>query len=270
MSRFAAATAVVARGDGSFDAEISPEWAIGDRPNGGYLVAIMARAAVEAVTAAGAPHPHPLAAAATYLAAPPPGPALLLVDVLRTGRTASQARVALMQEGRARVEAQFTLGRLGEAAPRWSGIPLVELPPAGDCVRLPADPPGRFQVPLFNELELRVDPAVMGWAAGKPEFTGEVRGWLRTTDGTEPDPFLLLLAVDATPPATFDLGSTGWVPTLTLSTYVRAAPAPGPLRFRQRAGLVADGFVDEVCEVWDSRDRLVASATQFAAVRFPD
>jgi hypothetical protein len=34
------------------------------------------------------------------------------------------------------------------------------------------------------------------------------------------------------------------------------------------ARLVEDGLVDEVCEVWDARGRLVAQATQLAKVRF--
>src|SRR6185369_598975 len=75
-----------------------------------------------------------------------------------------------------------------------------------------------------------------GWAVGKPSGRGELRGWLRFDDGREPDTLALLTAVDALPPATFDLGVTGWVPTLELSCHVRAAPAPGALAVRQRPG----------------------------------
>ena len=38
---------------------------------------------------------------------------------------------------------------------------------------------------------------------------------------------------------------THWVPTLQMSAYVRARPAPGWLAIRMTAGLVADGMVDE-------------------------
>ena len=51
----------------------------------------------------------------------------------------------------------------------------------------------------------------------------ELRGWTRFADGREPDPLSLLFFVDAIPPATLMIGSTGWVPTLQMSTYVRAA-----------------------------------------------
>jgi hypothetical protein len=59
------------------------------------------------------------------------------------------------------------------------------------------------------------------------------------------------------------------VPTLELSVYLRARPAAGPLRVRQRTRLIErPGMMDEVCDVWDSRGRLVAQGTQLASVRF--
>ena len=57
-----------------------------------------------------------------------------------------------------------------------------------------------------------------------------IRGWLRLADGREPDPLMLLLARDALPPVAFDLGLSGWTPTLELTVHVRARPAPGWLR----------------------------------------
>jgi len=77
----------------------------------------------------------------------------------------------------------------------------------------------------------------------------------------------LLYVADSFPPSTFTLGSVGWVPTLELTTYLRGVPAPGPLRLRQRARMLAGSFVDQVCEAWDSRGRVVVQATQLAAVR---
>ena len=68
-STFAEVAALVEHGRGRFGAEISPEWTIGDKPNGGYLLAMLGRAAA-AVT----PHGHVLAASAHYLHSPDPGP----------------------------------------------------------------------------------------------------------------------------------------------------------------------------------------------------
>ena len=80
----------------------------------------------------------------------------------------------------------------------------------------------------------------------------------------------MLFLADAIPPATLMIGSTGWVPTLQMSAYVRARPAPGWLGIRMTAGLVADGMVDETCVLWDSRGHMVGQSTQLARLRFPD
>ena len=80
----------------------------------------------------------------------------------------------------------------------------------------------------------------------------------------EPDPLLLLLAVDALPPVTFDLGMLGWTPTLELTVHVRARPAPGWLRVAASTGNVAGGFLEEDAEVWDSAGRLRLQSRQLA------
>jgi len=152
--------------------------------------------------------------------------------------------------------------------PYWSDLPAPELPPERDCVAAPASDP-RFTVPIFAEVEVRLDPATAGFAVDRPAMAGEIRGYARMAP-TPPDPYAVLVALDILPPATFDLGLTGsWVPTMELTAYLRALPADGPLRVRQRARLVADSRVDEDCQVWDSTGALVGSATQLAALRLP-
>ena len=81
------------------------------------------------------------------------------------------------------------------------------------------------------------------------------------------DAFALLCLADALPPVTVALGLPGWVPTVELTVHVRSVPAPGWLRLVQRAQLIADGWLDETCEIWDSNDRLVAQAVQLAGYR---
>jgi hypothetical protein len=263
-SRFSAVTAVVPTAPGRFDAEIDPAWTIAGRPNGGYLLAILGRAAAGSGT-----HPHPIAASATYLRPPDPGPVQLETDVLRAGRTASQVRVRMLQDGAACVEALITTSALDAATePYWTaGLDVVEVADREHCVRVPAVSPIGTPVPIMDEVELHLDPADTGFARGEPSGRGQLRGWL-ALPGDEPfDPVSLLYAVDAFPPATFDVAATGWVPTLELTAYVRALPAPGPVRVLHRAQVIDAEKVDEVCFVWDSRERLVAQATQLAGVR---
>jgi Thioesterase-like superfamily len=266
-------TAVAASGrrDSSdrYDVAIDPEWTIDGRPNGGYLLATMARAAGSALASAEGPdHPHPVTATAHYLAPPSPGPAEVRSEVLRRGRRMSQVRARLEQRGSSSVEAVFTLGRHDPGAePWWTDLEAPPLPPMDECVRAQGVGPGGVELAIMNQVDVRLDPATAGFTAGRPSGTAEVRGWLAFADGREPDALALLYAADSFPPATLELATLGWVPTLELTVYVRGVPAPGPLMVRQRARLVQAELVDELCDVWDSRGRLVAQATQLAALR---
>jgi len=209
------ATEIEPLGGGRYGATIDPGWAIGTKPHGGYLLAMLARAAVaEAAIGAPAELPDPAAVSAHYLSAPDPGPVEIAVDVLRRGRTASQARATLVAGGRRCVEALVTCGRLVPSGPPyWSDVPVPELPPEQDCVAAPASDP-RFTVPIFAEVDVRLDPATAGFAVDRPAMAGEVRGYARMA-ATPPDPYAVLVALDILPPATFDLGLTGsWVPTM--------------------------------------------------------
>lgn len=268
MAGFEAATAVTADGDGAdgrWCCDLDPGWQIAGKLNGGYLLSVLARAALAEL---GDAYRHPVAATAHYVASPRPGPGRVQVAVLRRGRATAQARVSLHGPDGPAVEALVTCGQLDPAPPYFDGVPRVELPALADCPRLPVQGPG-FDVPLMAVLAEHLDPATMGWAVGRPTGAGELRGWLAFDDGREPDPLALLTVVDALPPASFDLGLSGWVPTLELTAHVRAVPAPGPLAVRQRARHVAGGRVDEECDVWDSSGRLVATGRQLAGVRHP-
>lgn len=271
---FDRATAVVPRSDGTtFDAVVDAGWTVGDKPNGGYLLGLICRAATGALAAAGSGHGDPLAATAHYLRAPEVGPVQVRCEVLRLGRGASQVRAALWQHDRVCVDATFTVGDLpvDPPEPYWTARELIEVAPYEQCHRIPAAREGApFEVPIMDRTDLRLDPAVLGFASGRPSGEANLRGWISFADGRPADPLGLLFFCDALPPATFELVMSGWVPTLSLTVYVRAHPAPGPLRITQSAHSVDDGRVDETCEVWDSSGRLVAQATQLAGIRIPD
>lgn len=259
---FAAATAVVG-GPRDYRADLDSRWTVAGRPNGGYLLAVLGRAALEATG-----QPHVVAASAHYLRPPTPGPVRIEVDVLRSGRTVSQVRATLRQDARDCVVALFTVGGLAAGPVSWSeGVPEVAVPPRDRCQPVGPVGPGGFDVSIMGQVDLRLDPACLGSARGRPSGHAELRGWLALLDGTDFDSVALLYAVDALPPATFEIAPSGWVPTLELTAYVRAQPSPGPVRVVQRAQLIDGGRVDEVCLVWDGTGRLVAQGTQLALIR---
>lgn len=265
MPSFEKVSAVSGGDGGVYTADIDPLWTIGGRPNGGYLMAIMARAAIATDAGDDAPHPHPLSASALFVSSPETGPAQITVEPLRRGRTASQLRARLSQAGQTRVEALITLGRLGDSAATFDSTSVPDVAPLDQC-RLGLPEAGRagVRVEILSQVEQHLDRRSLH----DPAFAGDLRGWLALLDEAF-DPVSLLYAVDAFPPSTIQLGTNGWVPTLELTAYIRAVPASGRLRIRQQAGAVVGGIVNQVCEVWDSRDRIVAQATQIAAVRRP-
>ncbi|MEA3056063.1 MAG: hypothetical protein QOD30_1495 [Actinomycetota bacterium] len=270
MKDLRAATALTPLGDGRFEVDLAEEFSIGgDRPNGGYLLACLGRAAVAAGADAGATHPHPIATGVQYVRSPSLGRAVIETEVTRVGRSASQVSARLVQDGTsASVAARFTLATLHESSePYWGTVPPVELPPIDECVAL------RWPDPRpDNGTRIVFDPSAalsIGGEGFGGNGGGELRAWFRFADVRAVDPVELLYVVDSMPPATFTVLSTGWVPTLDLTVYVRAIPVPGPLRLRFRAQVISDGFADEVFEVWDSAGRLVAQSTQLTALRLP-
>lgn len=258
------ATAHTPLGDGRYAVDLREEFAIGgNKPNGGYLLACLGRAALAAAHEAGATQPYVVAAGIQYVLSPDLGPAVIETEVLRVGRTASQVSART-----AGVAARFTLGTLHDGStPYWGAVPPVEIAPFDDC-----PPMVHPQRTGRGGIEVRFDPEhKLEFSEAGPSGVGEgeLRAWMTFDAGRAVTPAELLYVVDSLPPATFTVLATGWVPTLDLSVYVRAVPAPGPLRVRFRAQVIQDGFADEVFDVWDSTDRLVAQSTQLTALRMP-
>jgi hypothetical protein len=263
--RFSDVSVLVACGAGRFDAVVDPRWTIVGKPNGGYLLAMMGRAAGQV-----GEHPHPVAASAHYLRSPDPGPVVIEAAVIRAGRTASQVMTTLLQDGRPCVVALVTTGRFApDQVTAWAGgVPSRMATPRQDCIPLPSALPTGQRVDLLDQIEIRLEPESAGFRSGRPRGVGELRGWLSLPDGEPFDPLSLIFAVDSFPPATFDVAFSGWVPTFELTVYVRALPAAGPVEVLQRAHLVEADRVDESCFVWDAMGRLVAQGTQLAGIRF--
>jgi len=256
-----------------FETDVHELWTVGDKPNGGYLLALLGRAARISGRAGGGPDWEVVSSAITYLRPPDLGPATVRTTPLRRGRSASHVRAVLAQGGRDLVDAVFVLGELpAEPRSRYDGIEPLGAPDPEQCVRIAPGIPGGVHVGIMEVLDLRLSPSTLPFTDSPPPAAApaELRGWTRFADGREPDALSLLFSVDAIPPATLMIGSTGWVPTLQMSAYVRARPAPGWLGIRTSANLVADGVVDETCVLWDGRGRVVAQSTQLARLRFPD
>jgi hypothetical protein len=284
MTIFDDATAVTRRGDGRYDTQADPRFAMVVAPgssappavNGGVLMATVLRAVLDA-----APNPYPVATSANFLRIPQLGPAEVQVTWLKTGRTASIARAALVQDDVPIVDMTVTTGTLptglsaaanGAAAESdslsWTGE-RPPFPDIADCIDLGRWPGtvGENGISGFAaQVEVLLDPAVTGWRGDEPSGLPEMRGYFRLREHRDPDALLLALAVDALPPVVFGLGATGWAPTVELTWHMRAVPVAGPLGVAARSRHVSGGWFDEEAEVWDAAGQLVAQSRQLARV----
>ena len=258
---FTGATAVTPTGDGTWRADIRPGWDIAGNANGGYLLAIGARALVAATG-----RPDPVTVTGHYLAPGRPGHVDITTEVLKEGRRFATASARLESGGRPLLAVLGTCGDLSDRRDDLlvDGAP-PELPPADECVPVVAT--DTFPPPFMANVELRLHPDDAGFATGVRSGVARSRGWFRLPDGEPVDTVTLVCALDAFPPTIFNTDlPIGWVPTVELTTHVRARPDPGWLRCRFTTRYVTGGFLEVDGDIWDARGRLVAQSRQLALV----
>lgn len=257
-----------------FDATIAAGWDIGGNANGGYLLALVARAVTE-VTG----RPHPVSMTAHYLAPGQVGPVTITVDVARSGGRHATATATLRDDtGRALLVTVATTTDLASASgPELVDAAPPEVPEPEACLGMP---PGLAEGPksFMHQVDLRLHPDDVGFVQGRSSGQARVRGWIRFPIGAEPvavpgpgggdaDPLGLLVAVDAFPPTVFNTSlPVAWVPTVELTAHLRAVPAPGWLRCAFTTRFITGGYLEEDGEVWDTAGRLIAQSRQLALV----
>lgn len=274
-SRFTRDTAVEAVGAGRYRGEVVEGWSVspvGSVPNGGYLLAMAARAMRDPT-----PHPDPVTITAHFLAPPRPGAVDIDVEVVRSGRRHSTVRGELHQDGRPMVALLGAFGDLSAAeGPTRQDRRPVELPPVEECeawadeAQRRAEAAGEAPPGFALRFDRRTPPGMMGWSQGRPVGRGRMGGWIRWPDGPM-DGLGLLAVADAYPPAVFNSGEgeLGWVPTLELTVQVRKRPARGWLASMFTTDSVTAGYLEEDGEVWDAEGDLVALSRQLALAARP-
>ncbi|MFZ5722904.1 MAG: thioesterase family protein [Pseudomonadota bacterium] len=237
---------------------LSDRWNVGRIPNGGYLIAAVARA-----MARGATHPDPLTVTAHYLRPAVPGPAEIAVMPLKQGGSFDNVEAALLQDGSERCRVLAAFGNLDVLdGPSWRTREAPAIAAPDDCVALPPT------LAINRRYEILFDPCSAGWLQGRTGGSPELRAWIAHADGRAPDPWSLLLFADALPPPLFNRnGPRGWVPTVELTVHIRARPAPGRVRCLFRTRYVTRGLHESDGELWDSRGELVALSRQLARIR---
>lgn len=247
--------------DGTFTGTIEPGWSIGGNANGGYLIALAARAMAER-----AGRPDPATITAHYLSPGLAGPIRINTQVVKEGR--KFATMTASMNGAGSKPILQVLGAFTDLS-KARGPELVdasppELPPVEDCVSRQDSP--EFAPEIFRQIEVRLHPEDANFAV-QPSGSALTRGWFRLLDDEPMDAIALLLATDALPPTVFNANlPLSWVPTVELTAHVRARPVPGWLRCEFRTRFVTGGFLEEDGLVWDESGRMVAQSRQLALI----
>jgi len=251
-----------------YDGMVYEGWDILGNTNGGYLMAMAARAMADA---AGRP---PMTVTAHYLSPGAVGPHIVEVAKVRAGRRFATMTGAVInvETGREVIRVLGTFGHHDtDAVERLDGAP-PSIPAYDDCpVDVNGDDPDAQPVPeLQQRLSVRLAPGSVGFRSGKPRGVAEVSGWFDFADGQKIDEYGLILASDSFPPAVFNSGfPVSWVPTVELTVHLRGLPVPGPLAVVFRTRFVSGGVLEEDGEVWDSAGHLVAQSRQLALTPRP-
>lgn len=240
---------------------LTQDWSIGRVPNGGYSAAVALRALLDH---SGCQAPLSLT---NHYYRPTIGgaPVTVRTEIRRAGRTTTHADALLLQEDKVRVRCVAVLGGFPGVDTILPSAPTV-IPGPSDCDERDPKTQG-LNMTLLESLEIRLhdDPD-----APTPR-PAHIDGWIRFRDGRPNDPLALALFADSFPPAIISaLPGTGWVPTIELTSHVRASAAAGWIRGEVSTQNVSGGTLVENVRLWDETDTLVVEARQLALLRNPD
>src|SRR3546814_10150055 len=114
---------------------------------------------------------------------------------------------------------------------------------------------------FVSNIHLLLHPDDAGFATGRKSVELRVRGWFNLRDDEPIGTIGLLTAVDSFPPTIFNVDlPVGWVPTVELTSHVRARSAPGWLRCAFPTRFVTGRFIVEDGEACDASGASVAPA----------
>ena len=263
-SPFFTATTWRPRGQGRFAGVIDPSWFQGRGAYGGLLGGVMLRAMMRELNE---PARAPRSFTAHFCAPVLAGEATVSVRVERAGRQVSHLTARLEQSGQVACLASATFATSRDTPLVYTEARMPQVPPPGDVPVTPAELWPTFGAHYDNR-----------WCLGAAPYSGAsealVGGWIRPLVPTPLDAPLVAGLLDAYPPAALSRVH-GFGPGATMDLTVHFyAPLPldaAPDAFYLRTGRsrhAAEGYVDDLAELWSEDGRLLAQQRQMAAV-FP-
>ena len=242
------------RGDGAFGIELSNRWMVPSGPNGGYLSAVLLRAAM--VAAEGL---TPRALHVHFLSGLPVGPGLIQTGVVRAGRSVTTVDVDLTA-GERTIVGRASFGPTRDGV-EFSDVPRPAAPPPETLTTEPW--PGDDEFSCHRRYDMRY---VEGAPGRFDHDRAEALGWLRTIDHTPVDHLVVTALADSWPPPIARRRSSGvGAPTMDLTIHFRDPlhePIDDFVLIHSRTRTAYDGFADLDTDVWSRDGRLLATARQ--------
>jgi acyl-CoA thioesterase len=240
---------------------VSDLWNVGRIPNGGYLMAHCAKAMSSQIE-----HKDPIAVTAYYLDKTDNGEATVELEELRIGKSVSSMSAKLIQESSERVRFTAAFSDLEKTkGENYCESAAPQIADFDKCLDVSDVAP---QLKMYEQFNMRFDPACCGWNEGEYLDKAEMNVWLEFKDQSAFDAYALLMVPDMLPPVIFTrYGANGWVPTIEMTVNVREATQDSRLQIRAKTRHLTKGLLEEDIEVWDSQGNIVAIARQLAKLR---
>ena len=262
--------------------DVDPRWNCPIVPQGGMMVAIAAKAmAVELAE----PGQRLRSLTTVFAGQVPSGPVAIDVNVLRRGRSISQATAEVRSPGAD--AGHTTVAVFGRPRPgfEFTDLRMPAVPPPHECPS--------FRDPLPPEAgELERRPPFAFWenvegrpALGHPPWedyvptSSDCACWYRfdeppmLADGTL-DPLAVVALCDLMPSSVGERmgpGQPDWLPpSADLTVHLLAEARSEWLLGHLRARWAGDGYASVEMATWDQTGQLVAHAAQIMILTFPD
>jgi len=247
--------------ENGFHGKIASNWSINGNPDGGYLMALAAKAMAKCAQKKQSP-----IITANFISRCTPGDVFIRVEQIGDSTQFSRTCSYIFQDGEEKVRAFGTFKTENTACEvkRFeSGPPEAE--PMERCIAIP----GFDNYTIYQNMDVRLDPRCAGWMEGRLSEKSEHRGWILFKDGRPVDMFAVLLMADSFPPAVFaSQGMVAWVPTIEMSVSIRNIPKNCKrLLCRFKTRFINCGLLEEDGEIWGENGVLVAISRQIAQFR---
>lgn len=254
MLRFAQATALTPTADANnFTGSIAEGWDIVGNTNGGYMMALFARAALVATG-----RRDIISVSAHFLSPGRVGPVTVSVEPIKDGKRFATSRVELRSLEKTLLSGTVITGDLDDGeGPTLITSSAPEVAPIDECERVVAT--DLFPPPFVDRIDQRIDPATALGAPNEPR----IQGWVQLDDGTPLDTVGLVLASDCMPPTVFntDLGAS-WVPTVQMTIHIRNRPTSDAMKLVSETRVITGGMFEVDNTIYDTAGTVLAQSRQ--------